>query len=754
MLQKLVLKEVIIKQGEDPAYDIIRQAIKKRSFYDKQVKAYQAEIYIKGVVRLKNLPDKVFGKKIPDEDRKDMALDSSGKGIVYLSESVTKVSMQQPNKAKLEVISGRQSGSNGFGFNFPAIISFYDNNVNMFESRLNPRGFVSPIADGAFNYYTFKFLGSFFEEGREVNTIRVIPKRNFEPLFSGIINITEGEWRIYSVDLLLTKKSQLEVLDTLEISQIHTPLSDSVWRIKSQVLHFNFKQLGIDAVGDFVNVYSKYNLQPEFAKKFFNNVSIKYDTAVNRKTPAYWDSIRPVPLELAEVKDYHTKDSIFQSKDSLSKNIDTLKKMQGKLKLTQLVWTGVERTHYSNTNMYKYVADGLLQTLQYNTVEGVVLNPSFTISKNVKQWNTSVNFITDVRYGVNNNHLNAWAGFNFRTRDFEANRKLKRQSLFFAGGKRVSQFFKESTLDGLINSVGTLLYGENYMKLYENYFGKAGFSKRFESGARFVIEGEYEDRIPVNNTSSFIINDKYAYRFTPNYPTEVLAAQFTRHQAVLLHAAYSIKPGQRYIEFPDSKIPIGSKYPTFTLDYTKGIKNLFGSDVDYDKWSLTVTDNLNLKLLGLIKYKFVAGGFLNNKSVYIQDYQHFYGNISHIADVYVQTFQAASYYQFSNTASFFTELHTEHHFNGLLTNKIPLLKKWNWTFETGSNLLYVNPNTKYAEVFAGFENILKIFRTDAVVSFENGHKPLYTYRIGLDGLIGASLNATRASKQARVIDKW
>ena len=56
-LQKLVLKEIIIKEGgEDPAYEIIRQAIKKRPFYEKQVKAFEAEVYIKGIIKLRKLP--------------------------------------------------------------------------------------------------------------------------------------------------------------------------------------------------------------------------------------------------------------------------------------------------------------------------------------------------------------------------------------------------------------------------------------------------------------------------------------------------------------------------------------------------------------------------------------------------------------------------------------------------------------------------------------------------------------------------
>jgi len=755
-IQTLTLKPIVINGGgEDPAYEIIRQAIKKRPFYEKQVKAYQAEVYIKGIIKLRKLPEKVLGKKIPQQDRNDMALDSSGKGIIYLSESVTKISKQQPGKSKLEVISGRESGSNGFGFNFPVTISFYNNNVNIFDGQLNPRGFISPIADGALNYYNYRLLGSFFEDGKQINTIKVIPKRIYEPLFSGIINIAEDDWRIYNCDLLLTKESQLEVLDSLEISQIFVPVNNDVWRVKNQVLHFNFKQLGIDAVGDFVNVYSKYNLEPNFPKNFFNRVVIKYDSAANKKPKAYWDSIRPVPLEPEEIKDYNVKDSMYQiRKDSAYQNIDSLRKKQGKVKFTEILWTGVNRTHYSKTNTYRYEVDPLLKVLQYNTVEGVAINPSFTISKLVKKWNTRISFLGDLRYGFNNHHFNAWAGLNFRTRDFDNDKKLKRQSFYIAGGKRVSQFFKQSTLDGLGNTIGTLFYGRNEMKIYENYFGKAGFSKLFESGARFLIEGEYEDRIPLDNTTSYLFNKKYQYRLTPNYPVEILSSQFTRHQAVLLHAAFSIKPGQKYIEFPNSKVAIGSKYPTFTIDYTKGFKNILGSDVDYDKWSLDISDNANLKLAGVIKYKLVVGGFLNNKSVYIQDYQHFYGNVSHIAKEYVQTFQLASYYQFSNTSSFYSELHFEHHLNGLLTNKIPVLKTLNWNLVYGTNALYINPDVKYAEAFAGLENIFKFLRFDVVAGFQNGYKPNFTYRIGFDGLLGSAVNSMRFSKRKKVISEW
>ena len=754
--QKLTLKAVVINQNaEDPAYEIIRNAIKKRKFYQSQVKAFQAQVYVKGMIRMINLPEKIFGKKIPEDDRNEMGLDSSGKGIIYLTESVTKVSAEEPDKLKLEVVSTRVSGNNGLGFSFPAFLSFYGNNVNIAD-ELNPRGFVSPIADNAMNFYKYKFMGSFFEDGNEVNVITVTPKRNYEPLFSGIINITENDWRIYSCDLSLTKRSQLEILDTLEIKQIHMPVEKDIWRIKNQVMHFSFNQFGLRAEGNFVNVYSDYNLNPHFPKGFFDRVVIKYDTAVNKKPHAYWDSIRPVPLEPQGIKDYQTKDSAFASKqDSTRQNLDSLRKKQGPLKLTQIFWSGVNRTHYSYTNPYQVQFEPLLKTLQYNTVEGLAINPSLVISKSSKKLNAKISFIADARYGFNNKHLNPWAGLKFSSIDvFDPDKAMKNQSFFVAGGKRVSQFFKESQISPLANSVGTLLYGTNDMKIYENYFAKTGFTKKWESGINFLVEAEYEDRLPIDNTTDFILNKKWQYRFTPNYPVEILSSQFPRHQAVLARVSLSVQPGQHYIQFPTYRMAIGSTYPTFTFDYTKGFKNIFGSDVDYDKWSLNVADNNNLKLAGVIKYSVTVGGFLNNQSVFAQDYKHFFSSYSHIAGEYVKSLQVVSTYQFSNISNFYSELLFEHHSNGLLTNKIPGFKRLKWNLVEGANALYINPNTRYSEVFVGLENILKLFRIDAVVGFQNGFKPVYTYRIGFGGLLGDAFNAQRFKRTEKIIDAW
>jgi hypothetical protein len=742
--QKLTLETVVVNnKGEDPAYEVIRNAIKKRNYYSKQVDAFTVNIYGKDMIRMRNMPKRIFGQKIPDADRKEMGLDSAGQGIIYLSESISKVSSQKPDKFKLEVMSSRVSGSGGFGFNFPAFISLYSNNVTVFTEKFNPRGFVSPIADGAIGFYKFKMLGTFMENGKMVNSIRVTPRRKYEPLFSGTINITEDDWRIHSFDLTLTKSSQLEILDTLQITQQHVPVTGEIWRVKNQLLHFGFNQLGIDAAGNFLTVYSDYDLKPKFPKKFFDNVIIKYDTAVNKKTTAYWDSARAVPLEKEEQMDYKVKDSAYKTnRDSLlsKRSLDSINKHQPKIKPTDIVMNGIRRNHFTKTSVYNYGIEPLFWNAEYNPAEGAVVQLKGYVSKYMRKSKTGVSFAPTVRYGFSNTHLNAYGTFTIfsRATDSSSN-KLKRYSLSFSGGKRVSDFNKERPFSAFNNSISTLLFGRNYMKTYENYYGSVTFNKRYESGLNLTLNALYEDRTPLDNTTDFVVFDKYKSRITPNYPYEKISAQFTPHQAVLAGITLRYKPGQKYIQFPNYKMAVGSKYPEFTLNYTKGISDVFGSDVNFDKWKFTVSDDKNLKLAGTIKYKFGIGGFLNDKSVFIQDYQHFNGNRAVAAAEYVNSFQLAPYYQYSTTAGFYAIGHLEHHFNGLLTNKIPLFRKLNWNLVAGSNAFYVNNKNNYVEIFGGLENILKIFRVDFVAGYLPNGKVNTGVRIGGGGLLGGSI---------------
>ena len=755
--QQLSMAAVVVRPGgEDPAYAIIRHAIKKRRDYENPLDSFTCEAYIKTLARTRGLPNRILGQKIEANDKKDLGVDSAGKGIVFLSESLTKVYYKRPNKLKLEVLSGRESGSNGFGFTIPTFIDFYSNNVNAMDDQMNPRGFVSPIADGALNYYRYKFLGSFFVDGQEVNEIQVIPRRKFEPVFSGKIDIMEGSWRIYSLDLRLVKEQQLEILDTLEIKQIHTPVAvpgrgkngkpgDEVWMVKNQVVDFSLKFLGIDLVGNFLNVYNNYDVAPVFRRRFFNNVLMHYDTAGNKKPKSYWDSLRPVPLEPDEIVNYRTKDSIYEYKrDSLGtrKNRDSLLKKQGHVTLVQVLFSGFERSDFRQPRPWHYSMDPLFGSFNYNTVEGIDAEWKASVRRALPGRRGELSFTPHIRYGFHNTRLNPWAELSLTRRNFSRigdDESAARMRWTLAGGKQVSQYDPDNPITQGLNSFYTLLDKRNYMKIYEKYFVSLRAAKRFDNGMRLNVLGSYEDRYPIANTTSWSLIKFSDRSFTPNYPVEQPFYYLPRNKAVLTTVDFQYQPGQKFVEFPNNKVSLGSKYPTFAVQYTKGWQGVLGSDVNFDKWQFSVWDDMNFKLLGQLKYRFAIGGFLNNQTVFSPDYQHFNGDQTFIASDYLNSFQLAPYYALSTSANFYATGHLEHHFNGLLTNKIPLFRRLNWNLVGGVNAYYVRYNDHYEEVFGGLENILKTFRVDFVTSWMDGRYYQTGVRIGVGGVFGSAL---------------
>ncbi|MBZ5855908.1 DUF5686 and carboxypeptidase regulatory-like domain-containing protein [Flavihumibacter profundi] len=728
-LQQVSLNEVVVRPGgEDPAYEIIRNAIKKRKDHLQELDHFSSEVYTKEQLQLRNFPDKFMGKKVDFEDG-----DTSKRKILYLSETVAKYSIRPPDKSKLEVLSTRVSGSsNSFGLSLPQIINFYENNIE--AGGLNPRGFISPISDNALNFYKYHFEGSFWEDGVEVNRIKVTPKRKFEPVFSGYIMIVENEWRIHSLQLKLLKSSQMQVLDTLTIEQLYAPLTKNAWVIRNQVLYPAIKFFGFDAFGSSVTVYSKFNLDAEFAPKYFNNAVVKYYEGSNRKGAEYWDSVRPLPLQPEEMLDFHRKDSLEQVRKN-PRYLDSLDRLRNKVSVTGILFTGESFERQKKRETYSF--NPLLQAVSFNTVEGWLLNISGSYSKRIDSTDIrKMLFIRPVmRYGFSSQK------FYGKLEGSYSYGKKELSTVSLVGGKYVFQYNNNNPIGTFANTLASLFWEQNYMKLYEAGFIKFSYTKELGNGLNLLSRLQYQDRAPLENSTSQTWRNVKDRTYTPNYPVEIMNAPMEKHQAVILDIGLTWRPGVKYIEFPDRKMNLGSKYPLFSFGFSKGIKDLLGSDIDYLKWEAGIKDDLNFKLGGELQYNISAGGFLQHQTVQVPDYKHFNGNQVALATNYLSSFQALPYYQYSNTESIWFEGHLEHHFNGLLTNKIPGFRSFNWYLVGGANGLWLDGNKHYEELFLGLENIFKIIRADVVWSFDQGHYQGAFFRISARGILSGSGSA-------------
>lgn len=703
--QQYNLSEVTVKSGgEDPAYAIIRKAIAARDQHLREIRSFQCEVYIKGQMQLRSYPKHFFGQKVDFEDG-----DTSQRKMIFLSETVARYSVKDPGTQKVEVLSTKVSGrSGGFGLSNPQIISFYENNISVGDA-LNPRGFVSPIANGALGFYRYKLEGSFFENDKLISRIRVTPRRSYEPLFAGYINIIEDDWRLQNVDLVITRDQQLQFLDTLRIQQLYVP-TGNVWVVKNQVIYPSGQFFGFNFFGSFVQVYDKFDMHPSFDRKFFDHTLIKYFDSSNKKPRTYWDSIRPLPLLAEESRDYRKKDSLEQIRQD-PHYLDSLDKKRNKLTLAGLLLTG--QSFSVSRRKESFNINSLPASLNYNTVEGGVLtlSPSYFRRFEGRQ---SISVRPELRYGLANQHFNpsVSANYNFGKKYFH--------SLTLAGGSRVQQFNSADPISQRVNSIYTLLREANYMKIYEQDFLRLSYGTGIGNGLTVSAAFQYADRKPLDNLADLTRWKDVANReFTPNYPAEA-GAQMPRNQESSISFNVTWRPGADYIEFPDRKIGIGSKYPTFNAGITRGIPGLFGSDVDYTKWRLTINDEVDLKLAGSFHYLVSMGGFIGNSKVFFPDYQHYNGNQTIFAAPYLNSFQLAPYYKYSNKQSFNFAAHVEYHLNGLLSNKIPGFRKLNWFFVTGGHALFGQNGMRYQEINFGIENIFKLMRIDFVQGFESG----------------------------------
>ena len=215
--EKIILDEISISTKDNPANKIIRNAIDSKDKNTDNYREFTANFYSRGLFKVKEAPEKILGQSLGDLGG---GLDSTRTGIIYLSETVSEITFQKkPRNFREKIIASKVSGSdNGISFNRAeeANFDFYGNTVFVAESNL-----VSPISDVAFGYYTFILEGSFYDKnGRLINKVRVLPKRDNDRVFSGFIYIVEDDWAIYGIDLIATgKQVGIPIIDELKFTQ-------------------------------------------------------------------------------------------------------------------------------------------------------------------------------------------------------------------------------------------------------------------------------------------------------------------------------------------------------------------------------------------------------------------------------------------------------------------------------------------------------------------------------------------------------
>lgn len=695
--ESVSLDEVVIDTSEDPAYRIIRKAIEYRKQNLDRIAQYKADFYSRGLWRVDSIPEKILGQEVGDFDGQ---LDSTRTGIVYLSETISKIAYRAPDDFKETIIASKVSGNdNGFSFNtaVDANFSFYENNIDL------NRAIISPIGASALSYYRYKLDGVFYEDNKLVNRITVTPRRENDRVWKGIIYIVEDDWQLYGVELTTTGEAmQLPFVKELVFKQNFSFDSGrTFWVKRSQTIDFSFGFLGFNGDGKFIAVYSNYDFEPGFDKRSFTNEVLYFQPEANKKDTLFWNGIRPVPLTDEELNDYIKKDSIQTLRKS-KPYLDSIDAKNNRFKITDLLFGYTYENSFKKWNL-SY--EGPLPAINFNTVQGwnggIGLRYYKSFDENNTRW---LSISTYGTYGISDRRFRPNGGiiYNFN--------RTNRLYVGLSAGNSAVQFNRSQPISPLINTISSLFFERNYMKVYDLTYVSARWGQEVFNGLYMDAGIGYEERQRLFNTTDYVTIPNDDVDYTPNVPrqgaNEVLEPGVIDHNIMKFRASAYITFGQKYYTYPDSKFSFDSgKYPRLRLNLETGF-NASLDGYDYTQLSAGLSQYVEAGNKGDLSYNFKAGTFINGEEISFVDYQHFNGNQTRVgtSSRYINVFNLLPYYDLSTNSGYF-EGHMEHNFRGWILGKIPGLNKLNFNLVVGGHVLSTENNKPYFEYSIGLDNL-------------------------------------------------
>ncbi len=758
--EDIVLRTVVVSaNNEDPAYTIMRKAISKAKYHKQQLNSFETEVYIKGAGRLIDSP--FFLRKTMEKE----GIDST---TSYTSETVSIIKYTRPNTYDERVISVRSTGDD-YGTNPTSFLlgSFYD--PLYVES-------VSPLSPKAFGYYKFEYLGTKSERGVEISKIKVTPRSRGDNVFWGVISIVEDDWSIQSTNL-----SMINVGIKTNIKQIYEPVEKNVWLpishrfdVTGKVFGFKFEYQFLSTMGKYkielnpdlsqefeiidekiekeiakaladkpkveleetlssggeltrkqfrklINEYEKEERKNEKEPLVQGNYSFKIDSLAKTSDSTYWAKIRPVPLTAYEQKGYHKIDSatIAEKKEAEGDTLVT-NKHDGFRPMDVVLGYNFE---IGKSNRLKYYAPW--QSLNFNTIDGYNFKIKFKYTHTFE--NKAKLFVRpEAKYGFSSTKL-----YGKLNTEFRYGPTYRRSSLRLSGGYYTKQLNNNNPINPLVNSITTLLFHQNYMKLYESTFINASSNGYFSDKLSYSAGVLYEKRTPLYNTTShgwFNTEDEYTLNAPENI--ELGATDFNETSAFITTLGLSYKPWLKYRVRNGKKRIINSSSPTFDATLKLGLP--FSTiPSDFQHLEIGYKQNFKPGVRGQFFVDVRVGSFLGSDATNFVDYKHFAGNETpFLMENPVGSYRLLPYYLYS-TADKYATAQVLYQLRKFLFTQLPILRM------TGvKELAYVSymvtPSSgNYVEVGYGLDNLFRILRLEAAASFIDGTYNGVGFKIGV-----------------------
>ena len=786
--------------NEDPAYTIMRRAIAKSRFHQLQVQRFKARVYTKSsvtILDLPNLAEMAFRKQLKEAERDfnfKVGVPILNETVAEVSFSQPNTYQQRiiaNRNSQGDFLSPNQFYNASFYnptvggvvsplspkafayYKFEYKGTFRENGpdgkpVEISKIQVIPRQY----GEGVFRGTIYILENTWAIHSLQLETVNNIgisitirhqctpvqgvwmptnQRYNGNGSYLGIKatgyyirNLTFNEFVVnpaFVEDIEVADEKKGAPAQTLSKSDIKGQQLDELVKKQKEFSTKNLRQM--------VKEYEKQEKQARKNRKedvtVVRNDSMVVDSMARKRSNVFWDSLRSVPLTTAESKSYRKADSLglvreikasgtvdTTRRDSTASAARSKKKSSNKFSAGQLLsgntWRLSKQTSLSYTSP--------LARIEYNTVEGYTLEGALNLRYRKKI--DSVNRFVQIPLGEWN--VGGTGRYQFGRKGFvgygQTSYQYKTTRIGLSGGRYLYQFNPDDPISPFLNSLTTLFFEQNFIKLYQKDFLNLSISASpFKNRVTLSGSLDYAQRTELPNYREDLkpwINWKNR-TFTANRPdnAEVLSTAFPTHTALVLNVTASGRLGAtQYIIRNGRRIARrDNDAPLLTLNYRKGM-----AEVDYDFVQASISHSFETGIRSRLNYQLSAGTFLNNRKLYLPDFKHFAGNefFFQQGDA-VSSFRLLPYYQYS-TSDRFAEAHVLAEFRKLLVTQLTLVRLIGLKENLFVHYLYTPSSKNYTEIGYGLDGIipqvLPFFRVEVISQWQNATYQGLGFRIG------------------------
>ena len=716
-----VLEEVIVvtkpkkrlKKKENPAYKILKEIWKrKRKNGVGLVDYYQFKRHKTIEIGLNNL-DTAFIKRIFQKDYKEaikeVKYDSDGINYyipIYINEQIANVYGDNIRDIKREDIKAeKEEGLGAQGFVFDRMANTFQN-VDVFRNNITllRKSFVSPLSTDGFATYDYVLYDSVVQNNTKLYNIYFFPIRDQDLAFKGNFWVADKAFTIKKLRMQVVKGANLNFVRGLTFEKEFDVKKDSIYIPTKNAYE-----------GDFTFVDKNDANKGLTIKK-----TIYYDDYVFDKklTDDFYDS------EIQKIRpDQYEKPKEFWTNQDNQENNDTYKlinSVKGKKQIKKI-------TGFINT-----ISSGFINLPFANTQ----LGPFWTAFANneVEGFRTRLGFRTfktkDDRF-----RLSGHVAYGFTDKEF----KYGAEAQYLVSYKpRISasvayQYDVEQLGSSLLNTTQLLgrTFGSTALLSRGNNFFLSTVQK-YATNFDYAVHNNFHIGVNFSHSS---IRSASPENFSINYKDELGNIQ-TSVTDVASDLYLTFTPG-RFVYGLGVQQRFGRNiFPSIVINYRHGYKGFFNGTHDYDKIQIKYNQPILLGKFGLLDTTIEGGKTFGTVPISLLSAVPANQSFSLVPN----TFSLLNFYDFVTDE--YVSTHFEHHFNGFILNRIPLIKKLKLrslaTFRavygrisdrniqinqvnnaTGAqNINYNAPTRPYYEYGFGVENIgygnLRFLRIDAI----------------------------------------